>query len=353
MYRLFVIGDKSGKPLNLEQIADYLNRLGIASPKKGKLNWLANTVGRMLKIETYAGVWHYGKMKRENGKLTTAPRDSWIAVDVPPIVDRDLWEAAQQRRAKRARNKNHKKHNHLLTGMLVCPECGYNMTVNISTKKYQKIQKYYYYRCNATNSPKLHIRKCTHKTHYRLDVVDAAIWQELENIFTNEKRLVEAMESYRAQSLEKATPLLDEIKTVEATIANAEKTLKNLVSDHREAVGRRHKQMIADDIERLEKQLDGLEASRDELKAKLASVDSTPTELEDFAAFAKEIKNKWQAISQDFESKRLFCQRIGLEVKLGTDEQGRKYAALSSNLTLESSLTIDGSSFLKNILSMV
>ena len=54
------------------------------------------------------------------------PRDEWIVVPVPAIIEPDLWEQAQ---AQLARNRvkaqrNNTKHHYLLRGLLLCGRCG-------------------------------------------------------------------------------------------------------------------------------------------------------------------------------------------------------------------------------------
>ena len=61
-----------------------------------------------------------------NGKKVqvTVPRDEWIAVSVPSIVDTDVWQQAQRclDQNKQRASRNNTKHDYLLRGMIVC-EC--------------------------------------------------------------------------------------------------------------------------------------------------------------------------------------------------------------------------------------
>lgn len=59
--------------------------------------WNRTTVRKILKRETYAGVFHYGKvLKNDAGRTIKNPRETWIPVEVPAIVSREIWEAAQR-----------------------------------------------------------------------------------------------------------------------------------------------------------------------------------------------------------------------------------------------------------------
>ena len=98
IFQCYVVGDESGKKLKLRQIAQKLNGLGITT-RKGK-KWDITKIRRIIKSETYAGVWHYGK---ESDKI-----DNPIPVEVPAIVSREVWETAQIQIEK------NKKHSHCL-----------------------------------------------------------------------------------------------------------------------------------------------------------------------------------------------------------------------------------------------
>lgn len=84
----------------------------------------------MLKSETYIGRWAYRKSKRvpvpnsDETKMVPAPRTDWLWVDVPPIIDAELFQAAQERREYNARiAKRHQKYTYLFSGMLRCGMC--------------------------------------------------------------------------------------------------------------------------------------------------------------------------------------------------------------------------------------
>ncbi len=72
----------------------------------------------------------YKYLRPGNGRSSKQrPRDEWIQVGVPPVIDPETWELAQ---AQLARNKeratrNNTKHHYLLRGLLVCGTCGRRM----------------------------------------------------------------------------------------------------------------------------------------------------------------------------------------------------------------------------------
>lgn len=94
-----------------QKIAARLSELGIPSYTDNRPNyrkWLGNkrraegtwspsSVYAILKCETYAGIWRYGKNIGRRGKQERA-LDKQVEVAVPAIIDRGTWEAAQTTR---------------------------------------------------------------------------------------------------------------------------------------------------------------------------------------------------------------------------------------------------------------
>jgi site-specific DNA recombinase len=106
--------------------------------------WCQSLVIKILRNPLYKGEAWYNRTQRGdahrprlsngmkslrpgNGRSRAArPRDDWIAVAVPAIVDAELWRMAQEQLARnRERARRHNtKHDYLLRGLLVCGHCG-------------------------------------------------------------------------------------------------------------------------------------------------------------------------------------------------------------------------------------
>lgn len=106
----YVYGDEKGDKLSLKAIARRLTEMKVPTwadtrkkrfgKKRGRGVWCYSTVGDILASETYAGTWYYGKKGND--------REYWLAVEVPAIVRREVWEKAQERRK---RNREMAKRN--------------------------------------------------------------------------------------------------------------------------------------------------------------------------------------------------------------------------------------------------
>jgi len=87
------------------EIAEKLNELEVPSPRMKQ--WSRVTVRRILSNSSYLGILHIRrydtrdyhlnkyKKKSEKIKVKERPRDEWIPVRIPQIIDKDIWEKAQ------------------------------------------------------------------------------------------------------------------------------------------------------------------------------------------------------------------------------------------------------------------
>ena len=119
------IGD-DGRPEVVEEQAEIVRRIfhmyvheGMGSPsiavqltdegiptQTGKLLWRQSYIHYVLANATYTGTWVYGKTRVISTDYGTKeydqPRDTWIEVPVPPLVDEKTWETAQAERDLRS-----------------------------------------------------------------------------------------------------------------------------------------------------------------------------------------------------------------------------------------------------------
>ena len=140
----------------------------------GKMLWLQSRVHHTLGNATYTGIWVYGKYRHvstEDGmKVYDQPRDTWIEITMPQIIDGETWEQAQALKKKRSiRAKRNTNVLYLLQHLLKCGECGHNFharctrsTTNVRNGKkyrYELPTPSRYYMCNGMQSMRLHCRE--------------------------------------------------------------------------------------------------------------------------------------------------------------------------------------------------
>ncbi len=212
VYQGYVTGNGSG-PLSAKSIAGELSKMGIKTPgeakgyrarknsKRGSGIWDTSTVMLILKNESYAGVLRYGSQQ--------------IAISIPPIIERDQWNAAQeQRESNRKMSARNTKQSYLLRGMVKCG-CGNKMTA------YTR-HGHVYYRCNS------HIyrhdgleQRCDEKTVIGAHV-ECYAWQYALDIILERDKLLPRLREAQAETLKALEPQREKLTAIEDDITACE-----------------------------------------------------------------------------------------------------------------------------------
>lgn len=123
---------------------------GVVRKKTERHFWDPHTVARILRNETHKGVWHWNKTRRvtrgDRKVQEPRPREEWLTLAVPAIVDETAWERAQRQLDRNKTNaRRNAKRDYLLRGLVYCPSCGRRWT-----GRYKNHLGRAYYRCPTT-----------------------------------------------------------------------------------------------------------------------------------------------------------------------------------------------------------
>ena len=166
----------------LNRIRKRLYALGIPSPE-GKPYWTPATVLRLLRNRAYTGltVVKWAALGREDIEIPGA---------TPALVDRDLFEAAQERlRLNKEYSKRRAKQDYPLRGFVFCGECGRRMA-GASNRGYRR------YRCVGHNWEGK--RHCEHTVN--ADMLEVAVWPKVMGILSNPNLIREQMGKRQGKS---------------------------------------------------------------------------------------------------------------------------------------------------------
>ena len=179
--------------------------------QSGKMLWLQSRVHHILGNATYAGTWVYGKFRHvstEDGmKVYDQPRDTWIEIPMPQVIDDETWERARKLKKQRSRNsKRNTKVLYLLQHLLRCGECGHNfhakstwssITVRNGKKyRYDLPAPNRYYMCNGMQSMRL---SCREKPYIRAEQLEEPIWSEVKRVLQNPDLIVGGIDTLNSQ----------------------------------------------------------------------------------------------------------------------------------------------------------
>jgi len=117
--------------------------------RTGGRQWHTDQIKFMLKNETYAGTRYYNRItaateaSREGkqvirGKWVLRDRAEWIAVNVPAIVPRELFEKVQERLRQHEERYCQPVTHYLLSGLVQCGVCGSKCS---SSRRYHKVKR--------------------------------------------------------------------------------------------------------------------------------------------------------------------------------------------------------------------
>jgi site-specific DNA recombinase len=143
VFQIFVNG-KGAKAVAAE-----LNRRGVRY-RNGK-PWTKDFVLRVIDEEAAVGTYRWGKRDTQNNE-PRAPSE-WIPIPVEPILDRDLFDVAQEMRKQRDKNKSPGRTASsplLLSGLLKCAKCGAAFCLESSGKvNFEGVYDHRYYNCRT------------------------------------------------------------------------------------------------------------------------------------------------------------------------------------------------------------
>ena len=251
------IGD-DGRPEVIEEQAEVVRRIfhmyvheGMGSPsiavrltdegiptQTGKLLWLQSRVHHILGNATYTGTWVYGKYRHvstEDGmKVYDQPRDTWIEIPIPQVIDDETWERAQALKKQRSRRaKRNTNVLYLLQHLLKCGECGHNFharctgtTTNVRNGKkyrYDLPTPRRYYMCNGMQSLRL---RCRERPYIRAERLEEPIWTEVKRVIQNPDLIVAGIDTLDIQGS----------GSLEEEIAQAERDLRSIQMEEDRAI---------------------------------------------------------------------------------------------------------------------
>src|SRR5271167_1474939 len=204
----------------LNVIARQLNQRQIPHPRR-EGGWRRQTIWHMLRNPAYRGKACYGKtglqprpqstrFLRQRNRLPhrdtvnqERPRNEWIEVNVPALVEESVFALAQEQLQKNKHfSPRRTKRPSLLQGLLVCQQCGYAMYRTSGGKPQHRL---YYYRCQGADGYRWpQGTRCSNRP-VRQDYLDQIIWAQIIALLENEK-LIQSEIDRRREAAGKTDP---------------------------------------------------------------------------------------------------------------------------------------------------
>ena len=218
--------------LSTPNIARRLNQAGVRT-RHGLSYWSPRTIAQIVSNTVYKGVFHYNKnqhcapqqhqiQKSSAGKgLSTPlssrvrrPREEWIAIPVPALIEEQTWEQAQQQlQINRERaGRNNKKHDYLLRSLLVCGHCQVRMTGRAGSLLKPRIR----YDCPRKAALRAPLSPCASRSLSGL-MIEELVWQSVSQLLHDPQLLLDQYQL--RQQPEHGTPQQQEQQRLERRLA--------------------------------------------------------------------------------------------------------------------------------------
>lgn len=241
IFEMFASGD-----YGLVNISRFLEERRVPT-RTGRPQWYRDQIKFMLKNETYTGRRYYNRItavtdaNREgkeviHGKWVYRDRAEWIAVNVPAIVSRELFDQVQEKLRQHKERYSTPVTHHLLQGLVQCGVCGSRCS---SSRRYHKVVypsgkvSVYHrsvYRCNRQAQENMHdrtqIERCRNSqigTH----ILEGKVFEIIREIMLDPARLRRCIESDTA---------LDD-RSIAQELARIAGHIKGLEDERRRIIG--------------------------------------------------------------------------------------------------------------------
>jgi site-specific DNA recombinase len=215
--------------LSVRQIALWLRERGIPSPT-GKPIWGTSTIDRLLRNEAYIGTMYYNRHESLEGngprgarnrktRQRERPREEWIAIPDPAIIDRDTFE-----RVKHVTRDNSQWNPRgvepgawLLRGLVECGHC--HVTCHAQRMRGRNGTFHRYYHC--PNHDVLRAgsddRRCPER-NIRANELDRYVFEQVRQVLLDPHQLIAAERAVIAGAPDENQLVATQLKRLDSAI---------------------------------------------------------------------------------------------------------------------------------------
>ena len=220
IFSLYLEGDGESGPIGIKKIASWLNARGYQY--RGKPFHVSN-VDAVLRRTTYAGTHYFNRTDSRSGERR--PREQWVPMEVPSIIDEQTFQTVQARMAERNPKQTPARvvsGPTLLTGIARCGCQGCQGALTIRTGK---SGRYRYYACSrrATRGE----TACPGRS-IRMEKLDGIVLDALEHRVLHPDRLPQLLEAFLEKSDVSDSRRRDELASLRSEKTNSTGALNRL-----------------------------------------------------------------------------------------------------------------------------
>ena len=281
---------------SIADLARWLTGQGVAT-RTGKHRWDRSVIWAMLRNPAYAGKAVFGKTMATSGtpglnrvarlqgratpravKTVDRPREEWLEIPVPAIVDQDTFARVRQRLEdnKRFAARNTKVPS-LLQGLAACSACGYGY---YRTSARTTSRKIYYYRCLGSDDYRYEGGRVCVNQPVRADYPGTVVWDHITALLAD-PALIRAEISKRLEQARTGDPATRQRKRLELELAKAATSITVMIEAFSE-------QLLT--IDELRAKMPHLRARQANLHAQIDALDSQTADRDAYLKLADDLE---------------------------------------------------------------
>jgi site-specific DNA recombinase len=268
---------------SIRQICHHLHDRGVLSPS-GKPTWGTSTLHRLLRNEAYIGRVYYNRRetikasgaprgaRRTKTRYRERPREEWITIPVPTIIDQDTFQRAQQasRENPKWSPRGIEPGHWLLRGLIECGHCHVGCNCHKMRGRNGAFHRYYYCRNHdLLRAGGEHLR-CPER-NIRADELDTYVFAQVRRALLQPAQLLAG-----ERAVITATPP-DDDELIGAQLATLDRKLDQAERERGRLLDAYQAALL--DLDELTRRTAALTARRDQLAAEHAELTNRRSEL--------------------------------------------------------------------------
>ncbi|MAF25492.1 hypothetical protein CL634_07975, partial [bacterium] len=305
--------------LSITGLIKFLEEQGCKT-KNNSLRWGRSSIKRILSNTAYYGVQHFNKTERiestdkagryaKNIKTKVRHRDKkeWIAVEVPSLIAKDLYDVVQEKLKRNYKMTRNSGRKYLLSTLVKCGVCNHTYTGYTQAQWESK-----YYRCNfrqkgKEHSPDVELNyfKCNNK-QVSARKIEEVIWSAVTEKVLQPKVIKNHIDILKSKKDETKKSFSNKIESLNTKIELLEGKKKRILDLYADSVI--DKDNYVSKIGEIDLEIKQANGKRDELINTLSSLNNRSEvrkNIYDFCTLARKRLEK-----MDFDKKKLFLKQL-------------------------------------------
>src|SRR5262245_11882810 len=324
--------------LSTYQIIKWLNQSGVCT-RSGNQWWAAATVGGIFRNPVYAGTYYYNCRQKVEVKSAARagdrlpkmratwrsrrPKEEWIGISVPQIIERQTWDRAQEQlRVNRERApRNNKRHEYLLRGLLVCGCCRVRMygVCGHGSRRYQ---------CPRKDTLRISPEPCPNRT-VSAETIEGLVWRSVSELLRDPQLLIEQYQ-LRAQTVDE-TPARQEQQRLARKLQALKREEERLIDAFQAGV--LDLKILKERRARIAEEVSRQETRQKALRAQIEQQEQQQSLLTSLEEFTRGIQASLD--NPSFETKQKILRLVVDKIEFKEDEIGIKHLIPISNARLQ------------------